>query len=72
MIFENVASQVDVRCAVCAEPADNMTDCIGLTHLPQFKDTAGGWLPVCNMCDKINDLFWDVKVLPFNYEMDYK
>jgi hypothetical protein len=67
MPFENYDTTQDVvKCAVCSEPANVMTDCIGFTHLPQFKNTAGGWLPVCNLCDKLNDLFWDIKLLPLN------
>lgn len=72
MMFENCDTQVNVRCAVCSEPAEIMTDCIGLTHLPQFKDTAGGWLPVCNTCDDINYQFFAIKMIPFNTESDYK
>jgi hypothetical protein len=73
MKFENCdPAESIVKCAVCSEAADVMTDCIGLTHLPQFKDTAGGWLPVCNLCDKINDQFYDLKLVPFNIESDYK
>lgn len=60
------------KCVVCQEPATVSADFIGMTFLAQFKGTAGGWHPACAMCDKLNDLFWDLKMVPFNVEMDYK
>lgn len=60
MIFENTDDPQDnVRCQVCKEPAVHMTDFIGLNVLP---NGTGGWFPACELCDKINDQMYDLKL----------
>lgn len=62
---------VTIMCNVCGLiPADAMVDTIGLVHLEPLVKI--GYHPVCPLCDLLNDLFWDIRVLPYNVGMDYQ